>query len=451
MAMKKAKLAGIAFLLLLFLSTPHTAYAQSQDIPWLNTPPAREAKRTAEARPDYLLGAFFTSNEDVNLACYVSHDGIHMMPLFRSAEVAGRDPSVGYYKGMFYVCLVTPEDESPTFSISKSSDLVTWKKEIHTVIDRGSKNRAIWAPDLFIDEDGSAYVYFAKQRETISATGEMKFDIYVSAASDIEKGDFAPAVKVELPKRSDSYIDAQVRKINGSYYMIVKNEARVTENDNKSPLLLKSGSPVSGFSEIEGWPLKAVRGYEGFSMAVVDGKLYIYGDNYARKYDLFQKSQHTVWMAAAKDIETGPYRAEYVESPRRMRHGSIIPITESRAKDVVDAFAAKPAVPKRKTLREREIYLTQEDFGKAGGTAEKVEIEHFAPAAGAIYIVPKHTDVMVRGIENPYGAETITFRFEAADDSSLTVLGKPKISGRESKERTYTFRLSAAGTWEKEG
>ena len=449
--MKEAKLAGIAFFLLPFIVGPHIAYAESQNIPWLNAPSVQDTKSESKVRSDYLLGVFFPSNEDVNLDFYVSQDGIQMVPLFHSMEVAGRDPSVGYYKGMFYVCLVTPEDNAPTFSISRSSDLVTWNKEIHTVIERGSKNRAVWAPDLFIDEDGRAYVYFARQRETVPATGEMKFDIYVSVASNIEKGDFAPAIKVELPKRSDSYIDAQVRKINGSYYMIVKNEALVTEGANKSPLLLKSSSPVSGFSEIKDWPLKSIRGYEGFSMAVKGEKLYIYGDNYGRKYDLFSKTQHTVWIADAKDIETGPYRAEYVESPRRMRHGSVIPVLESRAKDVLDRFSVKLTKPKRKSMREKKVYLTQNDFGQAGGTAGNVVIEHFAPVAGAIYIIPKHTHVTVHDIQNPYGAEVIKFRFEAEDDSSLTVLDKPKVLGRESKGRTYTLRLSATGTWEKEG
>ena len=385
--------------------------------------------------PDGFLGAFFTSDDDVGTKFYVSVDGKVMRRLFSSENLAGRDPSIRYHKQHFYACFVAPKEGGNTFSIAKSRDLVNWTTKIYNVIDREPQTPNVWAPDLFIDDNGAAYVYFAKQRETDPKTGELKFDMYVSATANIESADFGTAIKLNLPPESDSYIDAQVMRFGSDYYMVVKNEAITTNNQNKSPLLLKSVSPMGGFAEIADWPLAAVRGYEGFSIIRENGQVFIYGDNYSHRYDAVAASQHTVWHTDEKNIETGPYVADYVLSDRSLRHGSVIPITDDYAKEVIKQVAQNidfPVDADDKVTEITRLELNAADYGgveinKAGDFV----IERFAPAPNVVYVVPSKKTITIKNIVNPYGVKDMTVSFKTG--AGKIVLPHRTVNGDNKK------------------
>ena len=356
---------------------------------------------SSAASANCMLGAFFSSDDDVNLQLFRSDDGVHMTHIFNSSEIAGRDPSLRYYNGAFYLCLVEPAESGKTFKILRSTDLMQWTTTGFDVIKREKKTPAVWAPDLFIDDDGSAYVYFAKQ--TGKKSGVKTFDIYVSKADSIENPEFRAAEKLNLGDY-DNVIDAHVCKLGGQYYLIAKNEAWLTNNDNKSPILFRSNNPSGGFVEVKKFPLRAVRGYEGFSIASEGGKVYVFGDNYSGKYDAAPTSHHTVWIADAKDIETGPYRAEYVESARPMRHGSLIALDAPTADKVISQLQEGDAEKPNSAIETRLIDFTAEDFG---GKKNEIEIENFAPAPNVTYRARYKTQVSIERLINAYGVDEI--------------------------------------------
>ena len=351
---------------------------------------------------DYALGAFFSSDADTNLQLYRSSDMIHMDHLFCLNEIAGRDPSLRYYNGAFYICLVEPDR---TFKIMRSNDLIDWTTAAFNVIERDDKYPAIWAPDLFIDADGSAYVYFAKQKGYHSKWHERTFDIYVSRANDIEKPDFGSAQKISLAGY-DNVIDAHVHKLNGRYYMVVKNEKIYTDNDNKSPALFRSDNPLNNFVEVKDWALNAVRGCEGFSIANDNGRIYIYADNYSGKYDAAPPSHHTVWIT--DDIEHGPFRAEYVKSARPLRHGSVICIDNPIADRVISRFSFETTTDAE--ISTKTITLERDDYGS--GKGNEIIIDKFAPAPSVIYRVPKKTRVIINNLINAYGVGVMEYLLE---------------------------------------
>ena len=417
---------------------------------------------------NYVFGTFFTSNEDIKTQCYLSKDGINLRPFRTIDEIAGRDTSCQYYKGYFYICLVEPQiDENKnkdnTFKLYKSNDLKEWEVVSFKVIDRGEKYPKVWAPDLFINDDGSAYVYFAKQKGLISKPYEAKFDLYVYKIDNIANIDkfvkvlnndeinesvvLAGTGRIDKTKEDvktingeatpvfdksisegTNYIDAQVRKVNGKYYMVIKNEARTTNNDNKSPKLFSSNRPDGGFTEVDDWPLKGIRGYEGFSILNRDKKVYFYADNFSLKYDQVSKSGHTVWIANEKEIEDGPYKAYQVNSEERtLRHGSVINLDSSalNASDIENAFKDDDTSknPESTDVKPKEVTLTKEDFGRNGERDKKIKntviIDDFAPAPNVVYIVPSKTKVVIDSVVNPYGVEEIQFKFNK--DSKLKI------------------------------
>ncbi len=355
---------------------------------------------SAEAA-DYAVGAFFTSNADVNLQFYRSDDMVHMDRLSLETDISGRDPSIRYRNGTFYICLVEPAESGQTFKILTTKDFSEWTTHSFNVTERDEKFDAIWAPDLFIDADGAAYVYFSKQNGVDKKTREKTFDIWVSRAPSIESMNFEPAVKIPL-SNYESVIDAHVRKIDGAYYMIVKDEKIHTNNDNKSPRMFRSSEPDKNFIEVENWALSAVRGCEGFSIVDGGGKIYIYADNYSGKYDAAPPSHHTVWIT--DDIENGPFRAEYVESVRPMRHGSVIMIDDPTLNNLIDQMSAERSTVEIPT---RTITFERDDYGIVKGHG--LEIEKFAPAPNVIYRVPKKMRVHISELINAYGVKRIEF------------------------------------------
>ena len=384
---------------------------------------------------DYILGTFFTSDKDSTIQCFLSKDGIHMehwLDLDKT-KVMGRDPSVQFYNDSFYLCLVDNDNPEQTFRLLKircnpdTSKVTVDPVESYKVVDRSGKYTNVWAPDLFIDKSGAAYVYFSKQKGVNSKTKERLFDIYVSESANIDENIFTPenTKKIELPQSSANYIDAQVRNVDGTYYMIVKNESWVTGDDNKSPILLKSKSPDAGFVEVENWPLKYIRGYEGFSILEKGNKIYIYGDNFARKYDDVGTSNHTVWVVDKNKIETGPYEAHYVDSDRSMRHGSLVLLDDNMKKlfsitDFDKTHKMSVDANQKASVNLKLVTLSKEDYGNGQkGKKNDIVIDFFAPARSVAYAVSNRTNVTIDDIRNPYGVKSMTVYLAA--ESSLKI------------------------------
>ncbi|MBR2179519.1 MAG: hypothetical protein IJ862_03865 [Selenomonadaceae bacterium] len=435
---------------------------------------------TSNDHKNYIFGTFFTSNDDITMQCYLSEseNGDDLKYFSTIEDIKGRDISCQYYNGYFYICLVEPKTSENTFRLYRSKDLKEWEiSKPYKVVERDVKYRFIWAPDLFINDDGLAYVYFAKQKGLIPKPYEAQFNLYVYKIENIAESDkFFKLVKDEKAEKNDenekvneaekakkteevekpiidgkeavtvfeksindrtNYIDAQVRKVNGKYYMVIKNEARITNNDNKSPILFRADSPDGKFTEVKEWPLRGIRGYEGFSILTRDGRVYIYADNFSQKYDNAGKSGHTVWIANENDIENGPYKAYYVEAENRpLRHGSLINLDDEAIKilGVKEFFDEKQKSEnvnanednqsKSTNTNPKEVKLTKEDFELERNNKNKkvITISNFAPAQDVKYIIPSKMKVDIKNIVNPYGVEKITFVFN--DKSELVVDGQ---------------------------
>ena len=470
----------------------------------------------AEGQPNenYILGTFFESNENISLQCYVADDnqGIYFSRLLAADDIKGRDPSCQYYDGdgYFYVCLTEPKDKEGskysenTFKIYRTKDFKEWWVLSFKVTDRSSDTdrikgyREIWAPDLFIDDKGEGYVYFARQRDNNPKPYEDLFDTYVCKIGNItqladkfvkvlhveneneENGLHKPtltgridkvegeavntikyeddekikAVPITFDKEYNNLIDAQVRRINGKYYMVIKNEEYLTSNYNKSPLLFVSDKPDGEFKEVPDWPLRGLRGYEGFSILERNGNVYFYADNFSRsrvKYDDVGDSGQTVWFTDVKNIESGEkgtYKFSYVETldKKSLRHGSVINNLDNKAIVALGIDEKNKSEGNENQQLEKsnsetgdkpKITLTWEAFGKRENKGDKknTDIDNFAPAPDVEYVIPAKKTVNIDSFVNSYGVSEFvimlqkksTFKFKGSVVEQLVEGKKFKV------------------------
>ena len=81
-------------------------------------------------------------------------------------DIATRDPSITYYNGKWWVAF-TGGSTTPGFAVRSTSDFRTWDAEFDVSVSGahgalGNTDRTnTWAPEWFIDDDGSLSAYFA--------------------------------------------------------------------------------------------------------------------------------------------------------------------------------------------------------------------------------------------------------------------------------------------------
>lgn len=396
--------------------------------------------------PDIFMGGFFESDANTDVRLYTSPDGAHMADLI-DLGISCRDFSLRYYKQCFY--MVDAMNTAYSFRIRKSRNLIDWEEKFYTVCDRAGKN--LWAPDLYIDDDGSAYIYFALQWGTEKvgvATKEYPaFNIWVSKCSNIEEGDWGSAVKIDLPEFDDdavtvpnNNIDATLAKINGSYYMLVKNEHQqsLQKSGGYSGCnlhLLKSDNPITGFSEVKTFLLQYVKGVEGPVIFCRDNHVYIYADNYlglclpATNKGAY--GGYYLWVATVDEFEKGTYHIEPIRAGRDTRHGCVIDIHDNYPKRVIQKLGYKFQF--LDTLESDEYHKVglshYNGFNLINKTGEKYIIDNFVPFDGLVYTIQNEFSE-IKNIRNVYNANKFYIQFLYHDFSRLSIKYPERIKGR---------------------
>lgn len=127
----------------------------------------------------FLMCGFVDYNEsnvaasEQQLRLFVSGNGfdwnsLSPKPLYRNPTYAVggflRDPSITYYEGAWYVCHTCDFLNSvviPQFKLIRSYDLITWETLATVSVASISSNFDVWAPEWFIDSDGSLHIFVA--------------------------------------------------------------------------------------------------------------------------------------------------------------------------------------------------------------------------------------------------------------------------------------------------
>lgn len=279
------------------------------------------------------LYAFFDTTNSDKINFYVSEDMLHLRKLNIDSSISGRDPSLFYKNGKFYVA-ITNYTSSHDFSIFESTDLQNWTRHD---INLGLYNPTypkIWAPQWFEDGDNKIYILFSRQYANTEGSGD--FETYITECTDLDSLTFASPTKVTLSGNTDNnYIDACVFKENGIYNLILKNE-----HQGVMRLSRFTSSTISGtFTLVDEDYGKLGYRFEGEFIVKSNDKYYLYAENYSA--NITPPSAYFVAESIDGGLTFG--NKHLIQTENDLSHGSGIYCNEELSKVIknIDNFTPK--------------------------------------------------------------------------------------------------------------
>ena len=276
----------------------------------------------------YLISYFGEDNVGQDLILAYSKDGINFKQINRFVPPTTntiRDPSIILHKnGWWYVCHTnTPYGSgfvSEKFNIIKSRDLITWQQ----VARIGFDNVQNWAPEFFVDDDGSVHII-----GSINLDGT--FQPYIFSALDEDLATWSSGQKIQgafnsaTTSSSNTWIDGCMFKVSAEYYFIIKDE---TDN-HKWLSIFKSTSLKSGFNTIvkdgsQSWGAISQK-VEAPCVVKIDNGYRIYADG----LPTYQGGLGQFLMYQDFDANFNPITSDItkITSDTPMRHGTVIKVT----------------------------------------------------------------------------------------------------------------------------
>lgn len=218
-------------------------------------------------------------NSDSRLRVLYSLDGIDWTELPQPsvydppAGASVRDPSLLRWRGRWWIAHSANLGQ---FDLIVSDDLVSWS--FVQSVDLGATYNSgwCWAPQWFVDDDGSVHVFVAADTDAGSSE-DMQFK-EVHPTTDDLTGSWSSPADVTISGGPAGVIDAFVVKKGGTYYLWYKNEVTGEKRIEyaSASSLLGPYTPV-GIGDWAGWG----SGLEGESLVHLGGARWrIYTDKY---------------------------------------------------------------------------------------------------------------------------------------------------------------------------
>ncbi|MBW4700792.1 glycoside hydrolase family 43 protein [Micromonospora sp. RL09-050-HVF-A] len=223
--------------------------------------------------PHYLMTAFTNSSES-NMYVYDSADAtrftLQRANAYTPPSGLVRDPSVIRHTDGYYYLVYTTGWTGNTIGIARSSDYLTWTFQRNVTISVAPANGSTWAPEWFVDSDGSVHVVVS-----VSQTGTAgQFQPYrITATNAALSAWSAPAALAGI---GTNHIDSFIVKVGNTYHNFMKNETTKYIEHATAPALTGPWSWV-GTGNWAGWG----SGLEGPALVrLPDNRWRIYFDQY---------------------------------------------------------------------------------------------------------------------------------------------------------------------------
>lgn len=326
------------------------------------------------------VGTFFdATNESVHFL--TSLDGQNWSEFNKDVTINGRDPQLIYNKDnkTFYLSLTQSAGEHYDFICYTSTNFVDWTQH---QVDLGLHSGMRWAPELFIDTDGTMYATISRGADFNS------FKIYLSECTDIETLTFDSPRELNLGLTN--VIDANIVKYNNLYYLTVKNEIDATIHIYTSPDLVT-------FTEVNSNVLKSSVPCEGGQLLNINGRWYFYGDTWQsyRHYGIMQTNDIT---------DFGFLIANH--SLKMVRHGSVLYLDDKEAVNIITTLYDYNNMT--------NLYMTESQIILEGTYNTLVVYPNtFYRVSGAGATINK--------LENPFNLQIMPFTFTAGNNATFTV------------------------------
>ena len=261
-----------------------------------------------------------------------------------STEKKMRDPFILQGPDGTWHCIWTLNWQSHKIGYASSKDLIHWGRQSYIpVMEELAEARNCWAPEMIYDDEKQQFVIF--WASTIKVDGEWvveegrQYDhrMYYTTTKDFKT--FAPAKLFFDP--GHNVIDATIRKVDDTYYMIYKDETELPAP--QKTLLVATGKNAEGpYTPIDGKPFTK-SWVEGPSIAQLqDGSYVVYMDAYReRKYEALRTNDFVTW-------ENVTDRLSMVESAA---HGTVVKTTRATVDALI--WEARAKTERQKKYDER--------------------------------------------------------------------------------------------------
>jgi len=298
------------------------------------------------------LFVYFIGNkieeEAVNYA--VSTDGYHYYainnnkPVLYSKTISStggvRDPHIlrGEDSKTFYMVLTDMTsskgwDSNRAMILLKSTDLVNWKSSIVNMQNAfpGNENlKRVWAPQTIYDAKAGKYmIYFSMQYGS-----EPDKIYYAYANEDFTTLESAPKL-LFVPKSKGACIDGDIILKDGVYHLFYKTESETAGIKTATTTDLTSGN----WKENDNYLQQTKEKVEGSSIFKLNNS-----DEYILMYDVYSKGKYQ--FTKTKDLENFTVIDQDISMDFKPRHGTILPITRSELKRIIEKWGTPAALPK---------------------------------------------------------------------------------------------------------
>ncbi|MGD9156466.1 MAG: AbfB domain-containing protein [Bacillota bacterium] len=171
------------------------------------------------AASGYIFTAFTNSSES-NMYVYQSSDALNFTllqgPAYTPPSGLVRDPSIIRHTDGYYYIAYTTNWTGTNFGIARSSDLKSWTFVTNVDVKRSGVYNT-WAPEWFIDSDGSVNLIVSLSTASYANFQPYKFTALNSGLTSWSSG-------VALQGLSPNYIDTFIVKKGPTYHAFTKNE-----------------------------------------------------------------------------------------------------------------------------------------------------------------------------------------------------------------------------------
>ena len=343
-----------------------------------------------------LIAPFFNSSSDTSVNLFMSSDGYKFKKISDIPMYGGRDSSIIYDDGYFYVLTTgyNPHD----FCVRRSANLRDWQ-QINVscgIYDPIIKSK-LWAGEWFKDDDGKVYIFISVRNGTALDITNREIDSFETWVidCDLKKMQFTNPRKVELENRNK--IDAFVIKKDGVYLMFIKDEVDKKLEKWRSLDLINW---VQMSDEIDCFDGDYV---EGPSITKFNGKYYLYVDKFMEPFTYVSESTDLINFTKAKPINITEMN----------RHATIINVTDKHAKMILNDFINSNNPQEREFTK--MINLTKL-------VDENNVIEKLTPREGFIYqSFSANGDIIINSIDNGYDIDKFYIILRSGYLGSITI------------------------------
>lgn len=271
------------------------------------------------------LATFFGSNSDTSISFYASFDGANFSRITspmasNGVEFKGRDPSLLYKDGIFYVAVTNYLADDHDFAVWRSRDLISWTLtnvnlgslpvcSTTTSAPGGSAPCArVWAPEWYEDA-GEIYILvslqYAANALDVDGVSIPFFRPFASRCTDLHNLEFELPVELDLSGDAGNKIDPAMIRIGVNIYMAIKDEYGKLIEVYTSTSVTGPWTPVSVLSQSR---------IEGPCITKVGDKYRIYFDSYSLGATGYVDTEDFLSFTAENFLNVGALH----------RHGTVI-------------------------------------------------------------------------------------------------------------------------------